>query len=146
MNITVKKFNELTTDELYEILKSRAEVFLLEQNIVCQDLDDVDYECYHFFIKDKNRVTAYLRAYFFDEDKTTVKIGRVLTLDHGKGTGRILMEKALDEIKNKIGCEKVFVNAQKQAEGFYMKCGFMSVSEEFMEEGIPHIRMEYKNV
>ena len=146
MNITVKKFNELNTAERYEILKSRAEVFLLEQNIVCQDLDDVDYESYHFFIKDENRVTAYLRAYFFDENKTVVKIGRVLTLSHGKGTGKILMDKALDEIKNKIGCEKIFVNAQTQAEGFYKKCGFVTVSEEFMEEGVPHVRMEYKNV
>ena len=146
MNVIVKKFNQLTTEELYEILKSRTEVFLLEQNIVCQDMDDVDYESYHFFIREGKRVCAYLRAYFVDNEKDTIKIGRVITLNHGKGIGRILLESAISEIKNNICCKKIFVNAQKQAEGFYLKCGFETVSGEFMEEEVPHVRMEYKNV
>ena len=62
MDFIVKKFNELTAGELYEILKARSAVFLLEQNIVCQDMDDVDYDSYHFFICDDKKVMAYLRV------------------------------------------------------------------------------------
>ena len=142
MNFTVKSFDELKTAELYEILKSRAEVFLLEQNIVCQDMDDIDYESHHFFIKEGERIIAYLRAYYTDRENKIIKIGRVLTLSHGNGMGRILMDNTINEIKNRFDCEKVIVNAQKQAEGFYKKCGFKTVSDEFLEEGIPHVKME----
>lgn len=142
MNFTVKSFNELSTKELYEILKSRAEVFLLEQNIVCQDMDDIDYESHHFFMKENDRIIAYLRAYHTDEENKIMKIGRVLTLSHGNGTGRILMDNAINEIKHRFDCKKITVNAQKQADGFYKKCGFKTVSDEFLEEGIPHVKME----
>ena len=142
MDFTVKSFDELKTSELYEILKSRTEVFLLEQNIVCQDMDDVDYESYHFFIKEGNRVIAYLRAYYTDRENKIVKIGRVLTLSHGNGMGRTLMDNTITEIKRLFECKKVIVSAQKQAEGFYKKCGFKTVSDEYLEEGIPHVKME----
>ena len=142
MDFTVKSFDELKTSELYEILKSRTEVFLLEQNIVCQDMDDVDYESYHFFIKEGNRVIAYLRAYYTDRENKIVKIGRVLTLSHGNGVGRTLMDNSISQIKRLFECKKVIVSAQKQAEGFYKKCGFKTVSDEYLEEGIPHVKME----
>ena len=128
--------------ELYEIIKSRTSVFLLEQNIVCQDLDDIDYLALHCFFKEDNKVTAYLRAYKSDE--TTVKIGRVLTLEHKKGLGRKLMEKAFGEIEKHFEYSKICVHAQKQAEGFYAKMGFETVSNEFFEEGVPHVVMEMK--
>ena len=140
MLFTVKKFNELTTSELYEILKVRSAVFLLEQNIVCQDMDDVDYDSIHFFICDNKKVLAYLRAYYVD--KNTLQIGRVLTLNHGKGIGRLLMEKTLDYIKTNVKCEKIVLHSQTHAIGFYEKFGFKTVSEEFMEEGVPHVTME----
>ena len=98
MNFIVKTFKELTTDELYEILKSRTEVFLLEQRIICQDLDDMDKESLHCFFTDGKRVRAYLRAFRSGED--SVLMGRVLTLEHKKGMGSLLMEKSMNEIKN----------------------------------------------
>ena len=140
MNFIVKTFKELTTCELYEILKSRTEVFLLEQKIICQDLDDMDRESLHCFFVDKNRVVAYLRA--FKTDSETVKIGRVLTLEHKSGLGSKLMNNSLEAIKNHFGVEKLCVHAQKQAVGFYEKMGFSIVSDEYMEEGIPHLTME----
>ena len=140
MNFVKKTFSELTVDELYEILKSRAEVFLLEQNIVCQDLDDMDRSSLHCFFTDKNRVVAYLRAFSVSED--TVKIGRVLTLEHGKGLGSKLMKKSFEEIKNHFGARTICVHAQKQAAGFYEKMGFETVSDEYLEEGIVHVTME----
>ena len=66
MNFIIKKFSELSLIELYEIIKSRSEIFLLEQNIICQDLDDTDYSSTHCFFFDGKRVTAYLRAFCSD--------------------------------------------------------------------------------
>ena len=140
MNFYAKTFEELSTKQLYEILKSRAEIFLLEQNIVCQDLDGIDYKSLHCFFEEGGRIIAYLRAYLLD--KGIVKIGRVLTLTHGKGTGRALMEKSLDAITSHFSPEKICINAQKHAVGFYEKFGFKVTSEEFLEEGVPHLSME----
>lgn len=141
--MVIKKFEELTPSELYEIIKSRNEVFLLEQNIVCQDLDDVDYRAFHFFTEEEGRVTSYLRAFYTNEEKNQIKIGRVLTLKRGKGDGRKLMEKAFYYFKE-CGAVKITVNAQIQAMGFYEKLGFKVCSDEFLEEGVPHITMEYE--
>jgi len=140
MNLVVKTFFELTLDELYEILKSRAEVFLLEQNIVCQDLDDIDRDSIHCFFTNENRVVAYLRAFPIGENSVTV--GRVLTLEHRKGLGSQLMQKSLEEIKKRFGSKKILVHAQKQAMKFYEKMGFAVVSDEYLEEGIVHLTME----
>lgn len=102
MNFTAKYFEELTTKELYEILKARAAIFVAEQGISCIDMDGVDYESLHCFFFENGRVTAYLRAFYQDEEnKSTVIIGRVLTLHHGNGTGRELMEKSLAAIRLK---------------------------------------------
>jgi len=138
--LVVKTFFELTLDELYEILKSRAEVFLLEQNIVCQDLDDIDRDSIHCFFTNENRVVAYLRAFPIGENSVTV--GRVLTLEHRKGLGSQLMQKSLEEIKKRFGSKKILVHAQKQAMKFYEKMGFAVVSDEYLEEGIVHLTME----
>ena len=140
MELIAKTFTELSVDELYEIIKSRAEVFLLEQGIVCQDLDDVDRDSLHCFFADGGRVVAYLRGFRSGEDAVT--IGRVLTLDHGKGIGTQLMKKSIEEIKNRYGCTKVCLHAQKQAVRFYEKLGFEVVSDEFLEEGVVHVSME----
>lgn len=139
MNFISKKFNELTVYELYEILKSRSEVFLLEQNIICQDMDGVDCESLHCFLWQDGRVIACLRAYYSGKD--TVKIGRVLTLTHGQGHGRLLMTEALKEIREKMPCENIVVSAQTQALGYYERCGFKVISDEYLEEGIPHVKM-----
>lgn len=140
MKFAVKTFSELSVEELYEILKSRNEVFLLEQNIVCQDLDDMDKQCIHCFFANENRVIAYLRAFQSGEDSVT--IGRVLTLEHRKGLGSKLMQKSFEGIKEHFASKKICVHAQKQAVKFYEKMGFTAVSDEYLEEGIPHISME----
>ncbi len=140
MNLIIKRFDELTNKEVYEILKSRCEVFMLEQRIICQDMDDVDYDSFHFFFEENGRVVAYLRAFYSDDD--TMLIGRVLTLNHGQGIGRNLMNNALDYIRNNLRCAKIQIHSQKQAVGFYKKFGFKEISDEFIEEGVVHIMME----
>lgn len=140
MKLTVKRFNELTTDELYEILKARSEIFIIEQNIHYQDIDDSDYDSLHCFFMNDNKITAYLRAFYKDEN--TVKIGRVLTIKHGNGIGRELLEQSLTAIREKMKCKKICVDAQKHAVGFYEKFGFKVTSDDFFEEGVLHNAME----
>ena len=141
MTFHCKFFNELTTTELYEIVRSRTEVFLLEQHIICQDFDGVDYDALHCFLWENGRVIAYLRAYYADEH--TVKIGRVLTLTHGVGHGARLMRESLPEIKKRLPSRTIALHAQSHATGFYERLGFVVTSKEFMEEGIPHVEMTY---
>lgn len=142
MELIVKEFNELSTKELYEILKSRSAIFVIEQNIHYQDMDDIDYDSLHCFFMEEKRVSAYLRAFYINED--TVKIGRVLTLKHGNGMGKELINKSLESLKSKMKCKRVVMDAQKYAVGFYEKFGFKVVSEDFLEEGIVHVGMELK--
>ena len=140
MEFLAKRFDELTTRELYEILKSRAEVFMLGQGIICQDMDDVDYESYHFFLWERGKICAYLRAFYVGEND--VRIGRVLAINKRQGIGSQLMKNVLKFLKTNMPCDKISVNSQTQAVGFYEKFGFVRISEEFMEEGVPHIKMQ----
>lgn len=140
MEFLSKSFSELTTTELYELLKSRMEVFLLEQGIVCLDLDGVDYVSTHFFLKDGERVIAYLRAY--STESGVLRLGRVLTLIRGKGHGRLLMEKTISDIRKNSSYKKISLHAQKHAKEFYEKFGFEVTSDDFLEEGVVHVAME----
>lgn len=142
LKFVVKVFDELTTTELYEILKARAEIFIVEQHINCQDMDDMDYKSLHCFLWEENRVAAYLRAYFPDDSIEKVRAGRVLTSQHGRGLGKKLLEESIPVIKNKLKCKTICIDAQTHAIGFYEKFGFKVTSEEFWEEGILHVAME----
>lgn len=142
MNYVSKEFDALSTKELYEILKARYAVFTEEQGITEQDMDDVDFVSQHFYLEEGGKVAAYLRAYYKDEEKEVLKIGRVLSIKHGIGLGTELMNKALEEIKANNLCKKIFISAQKTAVDFYKGFGFEITSDEYMEAGIVHLAME----
>ncbi|MBO7217763.1 MAG: GNAT family N-acetyltransferase [Clostridia bacterium] len=139
MKFTAKKFSELGASEVYEILKARMKVFLLEQNIVCLDIDDVDYESLHCFLEENGEIRAYLRAFYSAPD--TVTVGRVLSITHGVGDGKMLMEKSLLVIEKEMPCREITLHSQTHAAKFYEKFGFETAGEEFLEEGVPHILM-----
>lgn len=142
MELIVKRFNDLTTTELYEILVARADIFITEQNIHYNDLDRIDYNSYHFFYLDDEKVNAYLRAFYENDDKKRLRIGRVLTRNHGNGLGRKLLTDSIKFIKENLECKTICMDAQKHAIGFYEKFGFKVTSDEFVEEGIIHVKME----
>lgn len=142
MSIKAKYFNELTTTELYELLKVRSEIFVVEQNCIYQDLDDIDYNSLHIFIEENNEIIAYLRAFYKDDYKEIVQLGRVLTKEHGLGNGKKLILEALPIIKKRLKPKKIYIEAQKYAEDFYKKFGFITKSKEFLEDGISHVIME----
>ena len=113
---------------------------MLEQQIHCLDMDDVDYESRHCFAESEGKIVAYLRYYYTDKD--AVKIGRVLTRNRGVGLGAQLMDFAIADIRENMSCKKIYIEAQKQALGFYEKMGFTPISGEFLEEGIVHIAVQ----
>lgn len=141
MELIVKHFKELSTTELYEILKTRSEIFVVEQDCVYQDLDDKDQDAVHVFCwNDSGRVAATLRVFWKDEG--VAQIGRVVTHEHGKGLGGRLLHKGVEIAIEKLKAKKIYLEAQEYAIGYYAKEGFEVVSEPFLEDGIPHVKME----
>ena len=141
MELVIKGFDELTTRELYEILKARTEIFVVEQNCIYNDLDDRDGLSLHVFMRDEKGIAAYLRVLprgVYDEN---VRIGRVITVRRGVGLGKKLVEAGLDVARERLNAETVTISAQTHAIGFYEKCGFETISEVYMEEDIPHVKM-----
>ena len=139
-SLKVKYFDELSTRELYEILRARAEVFAVEQNCVYQDLDGKDYKSLHVFFDRGESVTAYLRAFF--KDGETVQMGRVLTTKRGIGLGAKLLKYAIEEIERRFNPKQIYIESQTHAVGFYEREGFKVCSDEFMDAGIPHVEMK----
>ena len=141
MKLVTKYFKELTTIELYEILKSRAEIFVVEQNCIYQDLDDIDYRSLHIYYESNGRVIAYLRAFEKNASAGIVQMGRVLTLTHGTGLGEKLLKDGISRIKEIMHPSSIYIEAQCYATGFYEREGFVISSDEFLEDGIPHVEM-----
>lgn len=143
MEFIIKHFNELNTIELYEILKTRAEIFVVEQDCPYQDLDDKDQNAIHIFCYNENkRVSACLRVFWKDEEQSEAQIGRVVTLEHGTGLGGKLLHEGVKLAIEQFKAKKIYLEAQEYAKGYYAREGFEVVSEPFLEDGIPHVKME----
>ena len=140
MKLVSKFFNQLTTTEVYEILKARTAIFIVEQNCPYQDSDGIDYDSLHVFYEQDGKVLAYLRAFIKEEG--VVQVGRVITLEHGKGLGGKLLKAGLEQVKGKFNTKKIYLEAQCYATGFYEREGFKICSDVFLEDGIPHVEME----
>lgn len=140
MNFVSKVFSELSTAELYEILRARVNVFVVEQNCPYPELDGIDYNSLHVYYEDNAKPLAYLRAY--EMAPGVVRMGRVLTVERGTGLGGKLLKEGIREIREKFSPERIYIEAQSYAIGFYQREGFVVCSEEFLEDGIPHVKME----
>ena len=143
MESVIKKFDELTLAELYEILRIRAEVFVVEQTCAYQDLDRLDQDAYHVYLKEDNRIVGYLRVIDKGKRLDEVSIGRVISLKRRCGVGSELMKVGIKVAKEKFGAKVIKVGAQVYAKPFYEQIGFKQISEEYLEDGIPHIYMIY---
>ncbi len=142
-DMEIKHFKELSTLELYEILKTRFEIFVTEQECIYQDLDDKDQDAIHVFCwNEDKRIAACLRVFWKDRGDRIAQIGRVVTLHHGNGLGRKLLHKGVEVAIDQLGAKKIYLEAQEYAIGYYAKEGFEVVSDVFMEDGIPHVQME----
>lgn len=144
MELHCKRFSELTLDELYELLRIRTDVFVVEQDCVYQDMDYDDQKSIHLWLTESEKVVALCRVCPAGTHMQEVSIGRVITTERGKGYGRRIMLEGIRAAKECFGAQRIDIEAQEYARGFYEQVGFRQSSETFMLDGIPHIRMTYE--
>ncbi len=141
--ICVSPFSELSLDELWEILYVRTSVFVVEQACAYQEIDKYDKEAIHIYIKENDQIVAYARVLpegtVFDEPS----IGRVLTTVRRKGYGTQIVKEAICVAQDEFDATHIRIEAQVYAKPFYENLGFEQCSEKFLEDGIPHIEMEW---
>jgi len=143
MEVSVKTFNELTTEELYQILRLRSEVFVVEQDCVYQDVDNKDQKALHIMgIKD-GEVVAYTRVFEPGDYFDNVSIGRVVVSQSQRkyGLGKQIMQASLAAIDQRFPDKPTEISAQSYLLKFYTELGFNAFGEEYLEDGIPHRRM-----
>lgn len=146
MTFIFKTFQELTTNELYNILQLRSEIFVVEQNCVYNDLDGFDKVAVHLFFKNEEKIIAYARILKPGSRFADFSIGRVVVKEseRGKGFGIQLMEAAKKYIINELGASKIKISAQSYLQHFYENLGFRIVTEMYSEDGIPHYGMMFE--
>ncbi|WP_111669841.1 GNAT family N-acetyltransferase [Algoriphagus litoralis] len=139
----LKSFHELTVDELYQILKLRTAVFVVEQNCVFQDMDDKDQKCYHLMMFQDDLLVGYSRLVPAGLSYAEMAIGRVITASsvRGTGLGKKLMEFAIDYCQQLLGPGPIRIGAQTYALGFYASLGFVADGDTYDEDGIEHVEM-----
>ena len=145
MNFEIKSFNELTANEMYEIAKSRFEVFVCEQELTEeQDFDDKDKVCHHVMLKENERIVAYSRIVPKGSGYEHISIGRVLVLNshRRKGIAQKMIKAALEFIKNNLDENIVVLSAQEYVKEMYSSVGFKVVSDVYDEVNIPHVKMK----
>lgn len=146
MEQCVKAFQELTIDELYDILQLRGEVFILEQNAPCREIDGRDKEALHVFFREGGEILAYLRVLGPGVIFPEASLGRVIAVRRRQGLGTEITKAGIRAAAEKFGAKRIRVESQAYAKGLYEKLGFRQVSEEFLEHGIPHVEMLLEKV
>lgn len=140
----IKRFKQLTVDELYELLRVRSEVFVVEQDCVYQDMDGDDKQAIHVWLTEGSKVVALARVCPAGVHLPTISIGRVITTVRGKGYGKQIMLAAIKVAQEHFGATCIDIEAQEYAKGFYEGVGFKQTSDTFMLDGIPHIKMRWE--
>jgi ElaA protein len=142
---TVKAFKDLSVEELYEILQLRETIFVVEQNCVYHDIDGLDKHCFHLFARDHDsqKIIAYARLVPPDLKFDVPSIGRVICDKNyrGKGLGKALMNKAIEETIHLFKTKAIKISAQTYLDIFYGLLGFKPISECYDEDGIAHVDM-----
>lgn len=140
----IKKFDELSLNELYEIARSRFEVFVQEQEIICEEeLDGIDNKCIHVFLEEDKKVAAYCRIVPSGINYENISIGRVLVKKdyRKKGLAQEMLNVTIDYIKETLFENKVVLSSQLYVKELYESVGFVVSSEIYEEAGIPHVKM-----
>ncbi|MGP9689843.1 GNAT family N-acetyltransferase [Psychrobacter sp. AOP22-C1-C5] len=158
---SIKTFDELTSVDLYHILKARSQVFVVEQNCAYQDMDEVDFDCLHLIAHQNQALVGYCRIIppEFNKLKSNLSvdapgikssntsmpaIGRVLVLAEHRGDGlaRQIMTQAIAHCRKKYGKKRpIIISAQTYLLGFYESLGFVPEGDRYLEENIEHVKM-----
>lgn len=142
MELIVKHFSELSAEELFEIYKLRVSVFIVEQSCPYQDIDDADKSAYHVWLRDEDGIEAYARVLPAGVAFPTAAFGRVIAVKSRCGLGTKIVAAAIETARDKLGADVITIEAQVYARSLYENLGFRQTSEEFLEDGIPHIQMQ----
>lgn len=145
MEYKIRTFDELSNKELYSILRLRSEIFVVEQNCVYQDLDNKDLNAYHLMAVENGELIGYLRILNKGVSYKEASIGRVVVKKEyrRKKLGLEIINKGIDFIINTLQEKEVRISAQVYAKNLYEKAGLVEVSEEYLEDDIPHVEMLY---
>ena len=143
MRWVLKKFNELSPDELYALLRLRAEVFVVEQTCAFQDLDNKDQPSYHLLGYWQDELVAYTRLVPPGISYPAASIGRVVTAPahRKKGMGKKLMQVSIETAERIFDTRTLVIGAQCYLLDFYGSFGFVPSGEVYLEDGIEHIEM-----
>ena len=142
VTISTKRFSDLSLEELYGILRVRSEVFVTGQKCLYVDSDGKDLDSVQVFALKAEQIIGCLRIYKMEPG--VLQIGRVAVIEsqRGRGIGMQMMRQAISYVRDNLTDEKIYLEAQTYAIGFYEKLGFKVISDEFLDEGIPHKGME----
>ena len=143
MKINIKTFNELSTGELYDILKLRSEVFVVEQDCVYQDIDGTDQKALHILGVVENEIIAYTRCFKPGDYFKEASIGRVVVKQSQRKykRGNQIMNSSIEAIEKYYNTNTIKISAQCYLSKFYSSLGFKSIGEKYLEDGIPHVAM-----
>ena len=143
VSIFVKSFEELSKLELYKILRLRAEVFIVEQDCVYQDVDDKDQKALHVILKKSEEIIGYTRLFWPGDYFKEASIGRVVISkkERYNNYGSELMKASILAISEKMKEKKIKISAQTYLKIFYNNLGFLESGKEYLEDGIPHVEM-----
>lgn len=144
MRLVIKQFSELTTEELFAIYKLRVSVFVVEQKCAYQEVDEVDKAAYHIWLEDDNGIEAYLRLMPEGVVCPETSLGRVIAVKRRCGMGSRIVSEGIRFAKEKLAAKEIVIEAQTYVKKLYESLGFKAESDEFLEDGIPHVRMRLK--
>jgi len=144
LQFKIKRFNELSTTELYSVLQLRSEVFVVEQNCVYQDIDGKDAKAIHLLGTYNNELVAYVRIFKPGDYFEQASIGRVVVKQNyrNRNWGYVLMNEAIQATQTVFNETKITISAQLYLKKFYENLGFIQTSEMYLEDDIPHIEMK----
>lgn len=147
MNWKTYRFDELTPEKLYEFLKLRVDVFVVEQNCPYPELDGLDQESVHLEYAENGRTLAYARLVPPGVKYDIPSIGRVIVHPEARNRGlaRQLLHRCIDFIENEWKAEEIQLQGQVYLQEFYQSVGFQPVSDAYDEDGIPHVDMKRSN-
>jgi ElaA protein len=143
LQFKIKRFNELSVTQLYQLLQLRSEVFVVEQNCVYQDIDGKDEKALHLWGESEDKIVAYSRIFKANDYFENASIGRVVVAEKHRANkwGHELMQQSIAAIESNFGTQPITISAQLYLKKFYESQGFQQVSEVYLEDGIEHIEM-----
>lgn len=141
MELKVKTFAQLSNTELYAILKLRVDVFVVEQACPYPEVDGRDEDSLHVWLEQDGEILAYLRVLDRGVESEYVAIGRVIAARRRQGLGSEIMKAGIRVAQEHFHAEAIYLEGQVYAQGFYESLGFRQISEPYLEDNIPHIKM-----